>query len=116
MTSDTWLDNTEKISRIFSIAAIPVVIAVGGWLIQRQLQDQTIRRDYVQLALSILQNPDPSKVPPEIQEWAVDLLNQNSPTRLNAQAIEHLKSGAITLSGFSFVPSSVLTPELQKTL
>jgi hypothetical protein len=46
----------------------------------------------------------------------VDLLNENSPTKLNAQAIQRLKSGAITLSGFSFVPSSALTPELQRTL
>lgn len=116
MAPDTWLDTAEKLSRILSIAAIPVVLAVGGWLIQRQLQDQTIRRDYVQLALSILQNPDPSKVPPEIREWAVDLLNENSPTKLNTQAIKNLKSGAITLSGFNFVPSSALTPELQRTL
>jgi hypothetical protein len=116
MPSDTWLDTIEKVSRMLSIAAIPVAIAVGGWLIQRQLQDQTIRRDYVQLALSILQNPDPSKVPPEIREWAVDLLNENSPTKLNAQAIANLKSGKVTLSGFSFVPSSALTPELQQNL
>lgn len=116
MTPDAWLDTAEKISRMLSIAAIPVVIAFGGWLIQRQLQDQTIRRDYVQLAVSILQNPDPSKVPPEIREWAVDLLNENSPTKLNGQAIQSLKSGAITLSGFSFMPSSALTPELQRAL
>jgi hypothetical protein len=116
MAPDSWLDTAEKLSRILSIVAIPVVIAVGGWLIQRQLQDQTIRRDYVQLALSILQNPEPSKVPPEIREWAVDLLDENSPTKLNAQAIQKLKSGAITLSGFSFVPSSALTPELRQSL
>jgi len=116
MSPDTWLDTAEKVSRMLSIAAIPVVIAFGGWLIQRQLQDQTIRRDYVQLALSILQNPDPSKVPPEIREWAVDLLNENSPTKLNAQAIANLKSGKVTLSVFSFTPSSALTPELQRNL
>jgi hypothetical protein len=116
MTPVPWLDTAERFSRTLSIAAIPVVVAVGGWLIQRQLQDQTIRRDYVQLAVSILQSPDPSKVPPEIREWAVDLLNENSPTKLNAQAIANLKSGKVTLSGFSFIPSSALTPELQKNL
>jgi hypothetical protein len=85
-------------------------------LIQRQLQDQSIRRDYVQLALTILQNPDTSKVPPEIREWAVDLLNENSPTKLNPQAIKNLKSGSVTLPSFSFVPSSALTPALKQTL
>jgi hypothetical protein len=116
MVTDNWLDTTEKLARIVSIAAIPVVIAIGGWLIQRQLQDQAIRRDYVQLSLSILQNPDPSKVPPEIRTWAVDLLTDNSPTKFDPEAIQKLKSGAITLSGFSFVPSSELTPELQRSL
>jgi hypothetical protein len=116
MAIANWLDTVEKLSRILSIAAIPVVIAVGGWLIQRQLQDQTLRRDYVQLSLSILQNPDPSKVPPDIRNWAVDLLNENSPTKLNPEAIQKLKSGAITLAGFNFVPSGALTPELQRNL
>src|SRR5216684_5126070 len=106
MTPDTWLDTAGKLSQMFSIAAIPLVLGVGGWLIQRQLQDQSIRRDYVQLALTLLQNPDIAKVPPQIREWAVDLLNENSPTKLKAQAIESLKSGSVTLPSFSFVPNS----------
>lgn len=116
MTPEFSLDTAERISRMLSIAAIPVVIAIGGWLIQRQLQDQSIRRDYVQLAVSILQNPDPSKVPPEIRDWAVELLNENSPTKLNAEAVSNLKSGKATLSGFTFVPTAALTPDLQKAL
>lgn len=116
MSEVNWLDNAEKFSRMLSIVAIPVVLAIGGWWIQRQLQDQSIRRDYVQLALTILQNPDTSKVPPEIREWAVDLLNENSPTKLNAQAIKNLKSGSVTLPAFNFVATGALTPELQRTL
>ena len=112
MTLDA-LDTAEKLSKVFSLAAVPLVLGVGGWLIQRQLQDQSIRRDYVQLALTLLQNPDIAKVPPAIREWAVDLLNENSPTKLNAQAIESLKSGSVTLPSFSF---SGLTPELKQTL
>jgi hypothetical protein len=116
MTPDNWLATAEQFSRMVSIAAIPLVLGVGGWLIQRQLQDQSIRRDYVQLALTLLQNPDTSKVPPEIREWAVDLLNENSPTKLNIQALKSLKSGSVTLPSFSFVPSSALTPALKQTL
>jgi hypothetical protein len=37
-----WLDAAERISRVVSIAAIPVVLAVGGWIIQRQFQNQTV--------------------------------------------------------------------------
>lgn len=111
------MDVVERISRLASIAAIPVVLAIGGWIIQRQLQSQTISRDYVQLALTILQNADQSKVPPELREWAVDLLNDNSPTKLNAKAMANLKSGTVILpSSFNFVPSKALTPELKSEL
>jgi hypothetical protein len=110
------VDAIERISRTASIAAIPVVLAIGGWIIQRQLQNQTVSRDYVQLALTILQSPDQSKVPPELREWAVDLLNDNSPTKLNAKAVTNLKSGTVTLPSFSFVPSSSLTSELKTEL
>jgi hypothetical protein len=117
MTPDNWLATAEQFSRMVSIAAIPIVLGVGGWLIQRQLQNQSIRRDYVQIALTILQNPDTSKVPAEIREWAVDLLNENAPTKLNSQALKRLKSGSISLSSsFSFVPSNALTPILKETL
>jgi hypothetical protein len=114
--SVSWLDTVERISRTASIAAIPIVLAVGGWVIQRQLQNQTLSRDYVQLALTILQNPDQSKVPPELREWAVDLLNDNSPTKLNQTAVDRLKSGAVSLAPFKFVPSSALTPTLKTEL
>lgn len=110
------LDAAERVSRIVSIAAIPFVLAVGGWVIQRQLQSQTVSRDYVQLAVTILENPDKSKVPPELREWAVDLLDDNSPTKLNAKAKESLRSGAAILPSFRFVPSSALTPNLQDVL
>jgi hypothetical protein len=88
-----WLDTAERILKLASAAAIPVVLAVGGWVIQRQLQNRKISRDYVRLALAILQNRDRSQVPAELREWAVDLLNENSPTKLNAKALESLKIG-----------------------
>ncbi len=116
MTPDNWLDTAEKVSRTLSSAAIPLVLGLGGWWVKRQLQNQSVRRDYVQLALTILQNPDTSKVSPELREWAVDLLNESSPIKLKATAMQSLKSGSVTLPSFSFVPSSALTPSLKETL
>jgi hypothetical protein len=84
--------------------------------LQRLLQKQSISRDYVQLAVTILSSSEPSRVPPAIRSWAVDLLNQNSPIKLDIQTVEHLKSGDIALSGFQFVPSSALTPALKQQL
>src|SRR5215469_10170391 len=111
------LDSIERISRALSIAAIPVVLGVGGWIIQRSLQNQTVGAAYVNLAVTMLENPDKSKVPNELREWAVDLLNDNSPTKLNPKAVASLKSGDVTLpSTFDFVPSSDLTPYLKQQL
>ena len=116
-SSGGWLESFERISRTVSIAAIPIVVAFGGWIIQRQLQNQTVGAAYVNLAVTILENPDKAKVPNELREWAVDLLNNNSPTKLNAQAVASLKSGTVTLpSSFHFVPGPALTPDLQEQL
>ncbi|MDX6558554.1 MAG: hypothetical protein QOF72_1603 [Blastocatellia bacterium] len=87
----------ERVSKTLSILAIPVVLAFGGWLIQERLQDQAVSRDYVQLAVSILKEPKTSNVDPQMRTWAVQLLNDNSPTKFNAQVFEQLKSGTAQL-------------------
>ena len=65
----------ERVSKTLSIAAIPIVLAVGGWVLQERLQDQTVSRDYVQLAVTILKEPNSSK---DMKSWAVLLLNAHS--------------------------------------
>ena len=87
----------ERISKTFSAIAIPIVLAFGGWIIQQRLQNQTLNRDYVQLAVSILKEPNDSKIDPEMRTWAVQLLNDNSPTRFNAHVFAQLKSGTVQL-------------------
>jgi len=110
-----WVQSVETLSRALSIAAIPVILAAGGWIIQRTLQKQTVGAAYVNLAVTILENPDKSKVPNELREWAVDLLNDNSPTKLNRKAIDSLKSGDVTLpaSSFNFIPSPALSQDVK---
>lgn len=112
---DAW-DRFETISRTLSIAAIPVLLAVVGWLVQRQVQKQSVSKDYVQLAVSILREQDPSKVNTELRSWAVDLLNAYSVVKLSASMSDVLKTGQAVLpplEGFAASPSAALTPELQ---
>jgi hypothetical protein len=85
-------DTAEKISKTVSIAAIPIVLAIGGWLIQKRLQDQTLRRDYVQLAVSILKEPNSSD---NMKNWAVNLLAENSPVPFDQYFQSDLLSGKI---------------------
>ena len=98
----------ERVSKALSIVAIPFVLAIGGWYIQtqlqdqsitiqKQLQDQSVRKDYVQIAISILTEPDKTKVDPILRGWAVDLLNDNSPRKFSTEVIEKLKEGKISL-------------------
>lgn len=87
------LDRIERLSRTVSILAIPVVLAAGGWWLQSELQDQAVKRDYVQLAVSVLQEPDTGKISAGLRSWATDLLNSSSPTRLPDALLEELRTG-----------------------
>ncbi|MFZ6781252.1 M15 family metallopeptidase [Undibacterium sp. Ji83W] len=107
---DAW-DAFERYSKVISIALIPVVLAVGGWFIQKQIQDQSIAKDYVQLAVSILKEPESAKISPEIRNWAARLLNDNSKTKLSDEALSQLSKGVIVLPGYT--PSSRPVESLQ---
>lgn len=91
------LDTAEKIVKLLSMAMIPVVLGVGGWLIQSRLQNQTVSRDYVQLAISILRDPPGPELRPEIRAWATDILAAYSPTTIDKAVLEQLRTGTTTL-------------------
>lgn len=115
---DPW-SRLETISRILSIAAVPIVLALGGWIVQRQLQKQSVGKDYVQLAVSILREPDSSKVSIELRSWAVDLLNAYSAVKLSDSISKGLKAGQAVLpplEGFAAKPSPALTPQLESEM
>lgn len=90
-------DTIERLARTLSIVAIPIVLAIGGWVIQQRIQNQAVSRDYVQLAVTILKEPEGVKVDPDMRAWAVQLLNDNSPTRFTPKFTEQLKSGETKL-------------------
>jgi WD40 repeat protein len=90
------LDKLESVSRVLAAIAIPTVIALGGWAIQNSVSHQSISKDYVTLAISILEKSDVER-DSGLREWAVDLLNDNSPTRFSPAIAADLKSGALNL-------------------
>lgn len=92
----TKLDIFERIAKIVSLAAIPIVIpialAIYGGSVQQTAQRESINRDYVQLSVSILkEKKDPSNE--GLRDWAADLLAAHSPTRMPPYVVEALKSG-----------------------
>lgn len=93
-TAPDW----ERTARILSLVAIPVVLAIIGATIQATLGRSTVSRDYVQLAVSVL-TAEKSKTPQELRDWAVDLLNENSPTKFSSEVAARLKGGEIGFPG-----------------
>jgi WD40 repeat protein len=89
----------ESIAKILSLVAIPVVLAVVGWTVQNGLSERNLSQEYVKLAVTILEKPKSAEVPAGLRNWAVDLLNLNSPTKFNSETIHLLKTGEINLAG-----------------
>jgi hypothetical protein len=84
---DRW-DKAQSLATIVSLLAVPTVLAWGGWRIQERIAEQSTKREYVQLAVSILKEP-PSRESNDEQDlraWAVSLLEQNSPLPFSKQS------------------------------
>lgn len=96
--SEVSAPDWERTARIMSLVAIPVVLAIIGAAIQATLGKSTVSRDYVQLAVSIL-TADKTKTPQDLRDWAVDLLDENSPVKFSKDVAARLKGGEIALPG-----------------
>jgi hypothetical protein len=97
-------DIVERVGKLASIVAIPIVIPLAlasySAKVQQTSPKETINRDYVQLAVSILtQKKDDATVP--LRDWAVDLLAEHSPTKFKPEVVAALKSGTISCSNLT---------------
>jgi hypothetical protein len=104
----------ERISKTLSIAAIPIVLAAGGWVIQTRLQEQTVRRDYVQLAVTILKEPA-DKGNKDMRAWAADLLASTSPVKFDQSTVDHLKAGTVKLPETFNVETAAAAPAVSSS-
>jgi hypothetical protein len=93
------LERLESISRIVSAVAIPTVIGIGTWVIQVTLSSQSVSKDYVSLAISILEKDSKSGSEDGLKSWAVDLLNKTSPVPLDPDTAQKLRSGELIFNG-----------------
>ena len=92
------LEAIESVVKMASLVAVPLVVGWGGWIIDDTLSKRATSQDYVALAVSLLAEGDDKKeVSQALRNWAVDVLEQNSPTPLGADALAELKSGEATL-------------------
>jgi hypothetical protein len=90
----TKLNMIEQWARIFSGFAIPVIVALIAYRLQAVVSRRSVAKDYVQLAVSILS--DPEKASP-LRDWAADLLNEYSPVDLPDTLKKELVEGTTSL-------------------
>lgn len=99
------LERWKSITSIASAIAIPFVLAIVGYFIQKQLADDGLKKDYVSIAAGILkENPEDQE--PDLRKWAVEVLDKNSPIPFTKKAKLGLEHGTpLVLPGpFLFPP------------
>jgi hypothetical protein len=91
---NTTVDRLEKwkqISLILSAVALPIVLAVIGYFVRQSLAEAGLKKDYVQMAIAILKEP-PSKENVQLRQWAISVLDKNSPVPIPAPLKSELVS------------------------
>ncbi|GGJ40811.1 hypothetical protein [Pseudomonas avellanae] len=89
--------NLEKIQSIASIAAsiaIPVILAIAGYSVQKQIAEDGIKKDYVGMATQILREKAEGQ-DPDLRGWAVEVIESYAPIKFSAAASAGLKKWAI---------------------
>jgi len=110
--SQETLSRWQSIASIAASIAIPMILAIFGYLVQNQIASEGLRKDYVQIAISILKE-NPSAQEKELRTWAVKVLDENSPIPFSSKAKSSLEKGfPLVLSHFIFpdAPESCMKP------
>ena len=94
--------NSDKLKTwvsIFSTIATPIVIAIVGQWIQSSISQDGLKKDYVQMATNILNSPESNKNV-ELRQWAVNIIDKNSPIPFSQASKENLIQGGMLFVKF----------------
>ena len=90
----------QSIASIAASIAIPLILAIVGYIVQDKLSTEGLRKDYVQIAISILKERQDE----DLRKWAVKVLDENSPIPFSKDVRMKLEKGPV------FVPVAVECP------
>ncbi|MDV9031722.1 hypothetical protein Q7C30_006370 [Pseudomonas sp. RAC1] len=94
-----FLDRLLQMAQILSLLAIPVLVAVYGYLFQSEAKEKEINRDFVQMAVSILSTPSPkSGDEAPLRDWASRMLAHASPVPFKAKELDDLRNNMRAIS------------------
>lgn len=108
-----WLDKTKDLAQIISLIAVPILLALLGWIVQTATKDRELNRDYVQLAVSVLSD---QKASGDMRTWAVAVLRENSPVPFGSAQAAALASGASSLPSTTVYSLRRAAPPLPSNL
>lgn len=101
------LEKLKLIMQILATIAVPTIVAIVGSNVQESLSNKEVNKSYVLMALEILKSP-PAQGDKNLREWAVAILDKNSPVpfapKLKEQLAGSIKEGA--LQGVKLAPAS----------
>lgn len=89
---------------IISSIMTPILIAVIGWYIQHSISERSLEKDYMAIAVSVLNNPN-TKENINLRSWAVDFISKKSPLQMNDAAKSELKNNLIIVSRVEIPPN-----------
>lgn len=81
------LEIIREIATILGLIAVPILIAYQGGRIQSEIADASIKKEYVQLALGILQSTERKDDTQytKLRDWSLELINKFAPVPLPAE-------------------------------
>jgi len=113
------LESWEKIARIVSLVAIPIVVGVVGYQYQAADREKSLALEYVKLSIELVRDRD--KIDPDVQDWAVENLNYYSRVTMKPRLQESLKKGTSSVDSlpgdgrwFAVVATVSTQPEAER--
>jgi len=91
-----WLQGAKEVALIISAIAVPIIAAKIGGEVNSAMKESENRIRYVELAINQLRSL-PSPETASLRDWAVELLDEQSPVKLSEDAKAQLKSGTLAL-------------------
>lgn len=106
------LNRFQTLATIISLLATPIIVAVVGWNVQSNISNESIKKDYVQMAIEILKSPEKQK-DDEMRKWAVEVLDKNSPIPFSEGLRNNLEKGLQRIyAPFPSPPDQLMIPPL----
>ena len=95
------LERIRLVTSIASSIAVPILIAVFGWIVQAKISAEGAKKDYVQIAVGILADRT-AKGDEGLRKWAVNVLDKTAPVPFSEDVRTKLEKGELVITKLYF--------------